>query len=256
MDLNDHLAVLLVEGNSVDSVEKFLEIALNSVGVGTLGQNLKQIVRGTEVKAGENSSLLSELRVELLLALLEVHLHLAEGRLEEFVLAAGNNILGLESTLHVLKPDLVDGFEELGFSWQVLGNITGSENGNQVGPESLNFKPLLDDISDVGKESNSVSDLSLERSHVLHGVHLIQLIKMFFELLLNVHDVATKGARLVNTLPGLDLELSFLPVGNNFLLESLLELELLVGGLSDFLDFFSELEEGALEKLLQGEGLG
>jgi hypothetical protein len=76
---------------------------------------------------------------------------------------------------------------------------------------------------------------------------------MFLKLILNVKNVASKGAGRVNTLPGLDLELSFLPIGDNFFLKGFLELELFIGGFSDLLDFFSELEEGALEQLLQGE---
>jgi hypothetical protein len=79
---------------------------------------------------------------------------------------------------------------------------------------------------------------------------------VLFKLFLQVEDVTTEGARLVNTLPGLDLELSLLPVGDNVLLEGLFELELLVSRLSDLLDFFSELKQRALEQLLQSESFG
>lgn len=88
VDSDDKTAVLFVKCDRVDSIEKLFEIVLDSVGVGTLGQNLEQISVGTEVEAGENTSLLFEVRVKLLLALLEIVLHGAEGALEEFILAA------------------------------------------------------------------------------------------------------------------------------------------------------------------------
>ena len=88
VDSDDKTAVLFVKCDRVDSIEKLFEIVLDSVGVGTLGQNLKQISIGTEVEAGENTSLLFEVRVKLLLALLEIILHGAERALEEFILAA------------------------------------------------------------------------------------------------------------------------------------------------------------------------
>jgi len=78
---------------------------------------------------------------------------------------------------------------------------------------------------------------------------------MLFKLLLDVENVATERARGINTLPGLDLELSLLPMGDNFTLKGVLELELFVSRFSDLLNFFAELEEGALEELLQGESL-
>jgi hypothetical protein len=78
MDLYDEFTVLLIKSNSVDSVEKFFEVILDSVRVRALRKNLKQVSIRTEVETGEDTSLLFKIRVELLLALLEVHLHLAE----------------------------------------------------------------------------------------------------------------------------------------------------------------------------------
>jgi hypothetical protein len=78
---------------------------------------------------------------------------------------------------------------------------------------------------------------------------------MLFKLLLDIQDVATKGARSINTLPGLDLKLSVLPISDDFVSELFLKSELFISGFSDLLDFFSELEKGALEKLLESKGL-
>jgi len=82
MDLYNEFTVLLIKSNSVDSVEKFFEVILDSVRVRALRKNLKQVSIRTEVETGEDTSLLFKIRVELLLALLEVHLHLAERWLE------------------------------------------------------------------------------------------------------------------------------------------------------------------------------
>jgi len=82
MDLYNEFTVLLIKSNSVDSVEKFFEVILYSVRVRALRKNLKQVSIRTEVETGEDTSLLFKIRVELLLALLEVHLHLAERWLE------------------------------------------------------------------------------------------------------------------------------------------------------------------------------
>jgi hypothetical protein len=78
MDLYNEFTVLLIKSNSVDSVEKFFKVILDCVRVRALGKNLKQVSIRTEVETGEDASLLFKIRVELLLALLEVHLHLAE----------------------------------------------------------------------------------------------------------------------------------------------------------------------------------
>jgi hypothetical protein len=86
--------------------------------------------------------------------------------------------------------------------------------------------------------------------NVLHGVHLIKVVQVLLKLLLNIKNVATEGARSINTLPGLDLELSVFPMSDNLILESFLELELLISRLSDFFNFFTELKERALSLLI------
>jgi len=78
---------------------------------------------------------------------------------------------------------------------------------------------------------------------------------MLFKLLLNVENITTECARLVNTFPCLYLELCVLPICNNFLFKSLLELQLFVSRLSNFFYFLTELKERALEELLEGECL-
>lgn len=78
---------------------------------------------------------------------------------------------------------------------------------------------------------------------------------MLLKLLLDIQDIATEGTWSINTLPGLDLELSVFPESDDFISELFLKSELLISRFSDFLNFFSELEERTLEQLLKSKGL-
>lgn len=120
-------------------------------------------------------------------------------------MAALNHILGLKCTLHILEPDLVNCLEKFSFSWKILCNITRCEDRHKISPKSLDLKPFFNNVSNVREKSNSVSDFSLEGGNILHGIHLIELIQVFFKLLLNVKNVTTECTWLVNTFPCLDL---------------------------------------------------
>lgn len=72
---------------------------------------------------------------------------------------------------------------------------------------------------------------------------------MLLKLVLDVLDVATKGAGLVDALPGLDFEGRVLPVLGDIVAQLALELELLVGGVGDFLDVVLEGKQVHLEEL-------
>lgn len=76
---------------------------------------------------------------------------------------------------------------------------------------------------------------------------------MFFQLFLDIKDVTSECAGLVNTFPVLNLEVLFLPISNNFTFKCFLKFELLISWFGDFLNFFSELEERAFEELLESE---
>jgi hypothetical protein len=120
MKSNDEATVLVIESNHVDSIEKFLEIILHGVGVGTLRQNLKQVIGRAEIEAGENGTLGFKIVLKLLLAEFEAFLKGSEGALQDIVLAALDNILLFVSTLHNFEPLLVNGRELLGFSGHLL----------------------------------------------------------------------------------------------------------------------------------------
>ena len=64
----------------------------------------------------------------MFLTLLEINHNVDVASLQEFVLAASNNIFGFKGTFHVLQPNLVVGGEEFSFSWQVSGDITGGKD--------------------------------------------------------------------------------------------------------------------------------
>jgi len=55
---------------------------------------------------------------------------------------------------------------------------------------------------------------------------------------LNLENVSSKSGWSINSLPGLDLELSKLPIGVDFLVKFLLKSELLVSLIADILDIF------------------
>lgn len=200
-DLNNKLSVSLIEGDSVDGIEKLLEVILDSLWIGTNGQDLKQVRVGAEVESWEDVSLGFEIVLKLLLADLKSFLETSEGVLQDIVGTALNDVLLLSSSLHDLKPLLIDTLELFGLSWHLFGDITGGEDRNKVSPEGLDLKPLLDNISDIRKKGNLLSDDGLEWSDVSHGIHLIESHDVLFKLLLNILDVTTKCARSINTLP-------------------------------------------------------
>ena len=75
----------------------------------------------------------------------------------------------------------------------------------------MDFKPFLDNIINITKQTHLLNDDRLEWCDVSHGIHLVELHNMLFKLLLDVLNVATDGARHINTLPVFDFELGFLP---------------------------------------------
>ena len=254
-DLNDELSVGLVEGDSVDGIEKLLEVILDSIWVGTNGQDLKQVGVGAEVESWEDVSLGLKIVLKLLLADLKSLLETTEGGLQDFVGAALDDVLLLSSSLHDLEPLLVNTLELLGLSWHLFGDITGGEDRYEVSPEGLDLKPLLDNISDIGEKGDLLSDDGLEWSDVSHGVHLVESHDVLFKLLLNLLDVTTECAWSINTLPGHDHELSDLPMSSNVLVEFFLEFQLLVGGVSDILDIILEVKKWGSKELGESESL-
>jgi len=78
---------------------------------------------------------------------------------------------------------------------------------------------------------------------------------MLFKLLLDILDVSTKGARSITPFPGVDDELSIFPMGSNFLIELLLEFQLLISGVGDIFNIIFEVQERGLHKLSEGESI-
>jgi len=71
--------------------------------------------------------------------------------LKDIISAAANDVLLLSSSLHDLKPLLVNTLEFLAHGWHLLGDITRCEHRYKVGPEVLNLKPFFNDIVDITK---------------------------------------------------------------------------------------------------------
>jgi hypothetical protein len=106
---------------------------------------------------------------------------------------------------------LVNTLEFLAHGWHLLGDITGCEYRYKVGPEVLYLEPFLNDIVDITKQAHLLHYNGLEWSDISHGVHLVKLHDMLLKLLLDILNVAANSARHINSLPVLDLKLSFVP---------------------------------------------
>mmetsp|Transcript_116895 Transcript_116895/g.162397 ORF Transcript_116895/g.162397 Transcript_116895/m.162397 type:complete len:216 (-) Transcript_116895:832-1479(-) len=119
----------------------------------------------------------------------------------------------------------------------------------------LDLNPSLKNILNVGKKSNLLHNLSLEGSNVSLSVHLVQVHLMLLKLLLDIGNTRTKTARLVDSAPCDNSELSLVPIGLDIVAKSIFKLELLVGRLSDFLNVFLDAQDVATKDLAQVESL-
>jgi len=133
-DIVDLSSVDLVESDSVDSIKELLEVVLNGIWIRTDRKNLQKIGVGAEVESWEDVSLVLKIVLKLLLTDLKTFLEASKGVKKDVVGAALNDILLLVGSLHDLKPLLVNTLELLGHDWHVLGNISGCEYRDQVGP--------------------------------------------------------------------------------------------------------------------------
>jgi hypothetical protein len=67
--------------------------------------------------------------------------------LKEVITALLDDVSVVVGSLHDLEPESVNLLELLGLNWHLLGNITSSEDCDQVTPKSLDLKPFLNGIS-------------------------------------------------------------------------------------------------------------
>ena len=253
MDFVNVRAFVFVEGYGGDTSEKFLEIVLELLGVRSHRENLEEIVHGTEVESGEESTLTIEISIKLLLAMLEFRLESTELRGKNIVGAANDNVRAFVSTLHNLLPGFVDFTESGCVLRQGLSNISFSEDSDKGLPETLNLKPFLNGFRNRGKESNLLKDFVLEGSNVSHNSHLIEVVNVIFNFLLNISNISTNYGG--NTVNGINLEFTSIIMGNDFVSELLLKLELLVGVISDIFNLFFDLKKVGVEELLKDESL-
>lgn len=246
-------AFVFVESYGGDTSEKFLEIVLELLGVRSHRENLEEIVHGTEVESREESTLTIEISIKLLLAMLEFRLESTELRGKNIVGAANDNVRAFVSTLHNLLPGFVDFTESGCVLRQGLSNISFSEDSDKGLPETLNLKPFLNGFGNRGKESNLLEDFVLEGSNVSHNSHLIEGVNVIFNFLLNISNISTNYGG--NTVNGINLEFTSIIMGDDFVSELLLKLELLVGVISDIFNLFFDLKKVGVEKLLKDESL-
>lgn len=249
----DVTAFFLIESNGSDTGVKLLEIVLELLGVGSHRENLKEIVSRAEVESGEESTLTTEISIKLLLAMLKLLLEAGQLGNEDIVGTAHNNVGGFVSTLHDLQPGLVDLSEDGGILGQGLSDISFCEHSHEGLPETLDLEPLLNHFRDGREEANLLSDFVLEGSDVSHDSHLVELVNVVFNFSLDVSNISTDGRG--DTVDGVDRKLTSIVMGNDIVSELVLKLELLVGIVGDVLNFFLDLKEVGVEKLLEDESL-
>jgi hypothetical protein len=185
--------------------------------------------------------------------MLELRLESTELRDKDIVGAADNNVGCLVGTLHDLLPGLVDLSESGGILRQGLSDISLSEHSHERLPETLDLKPLLNGFRNLREETNFLSDFVLEGTNVSHDSHLVELVDVVFNFLLDIGNISTNGRW--DTVDSVNSEFTSIVMGDDIVSELGLKLELLVGVISDILDLFLDLEEVGVEELLKGETL-
>lgn len=128
-----------------DTVEKRLKVQSDDVFVLRVGQDLNQILLRQEVESGEDNTLRLDVKVQLIVDLFEISVHLLQLFNDVGLGADKLQGLGVAVCLLVeLQESLVHCFENLGFIRQLhLDRATG-ENVLQVAPLLLDIKPLFD----------------------------------------------------------------------------------------------------------------
>jgi len=128
-----------------DTVEKRLKVQSDDVFVLRVGQDLNQILLRQEVESGEDNTLRLDVKVQLIVDLFEISVHLLQLFNDVGLGADKLQGLGVAVCLLVeLQESLVHCFKNLGFIRQLhLDRATG-ENVLQVAPLLLDIKPLFD----------------------------------------------------------------------------------------------------------------
>lgn len=164
---------------------------------------------------------------------------------ENVIATADHNVGSFVSTLHNLQPGFVDLLESSSVLRQSLGNISLSEHSHERLPEALYLKPSLKSIDGTRESTNLLNDLVFEGANVSHDSHLIELVNMIVNFLLNVCNITSNSSR--NTVDRPNVKLTSIIMSDNIVSELVLELELFVSVISDVFNFFLDLEQVSIE---------
>ena len=185
--------------------------------------------------------------------MLELRLKSRELLGEDVIAAADNNVGSFVSTLHNLQPGFVDLLESSSVLRQSLGNISLSEHSHERLPKALYLKPSFKSIDGTRESTDLLNDLVFEGANVSHDSHLIELVNVIVNFLLDVCNITSNSSR--DTVYGPDVELTSIVMSDNIVSELVLELELLVSIISDVFNFFLDLEQVSVEEMLEHESL-
>ena len=185
--------------------------------------------------------------------MLELRLKSRELLGEDVIAAADNNVGSFVSTLHNLQPGFVDLLESSSVLRQSLGNISLSEHSHERLPKALYLKPSFKSIDGTRESTDLLNDLVFEGANVSHDSHLIELVNVIVNFLLDVCNITSNSSR--DTVYGPDVELTSIVMSDNIVSELVLELELLVSVVCNVLDILLAVEELGVQELLEREVL-
>lgn len=235
-----------------DTVEKRLQMQGNDVLIVRVRKNLNKILKGQEVETWEDTSLIVDIDVELLLNDLKGLIELLE--LLDDVWSRSDNLQSLWVLVGLLIQSvevLINLGEHLRFIWELLLDRATTEDVLQIAPLTLNLNPLL---KRVRKNSELLLyllsfwshdlDETITKNHVDGG-------KTFIKVLIHIVDQG-KNELILSLLIGLGSELDSLP---EFLKVIKLTLEFgLTSGLNRLGDdLLHELDDVHVNEGLEGE---
>mmetsp|Transcript_49838 Transcript_49838/g.161260 ORF Transcript_49838/g.161260 Transcript_49838/m.161260 type:complete len:271 (+) Transcript_49838:504-1316(+) len=135
---------------------------LHACGVLGLGQNLKQLVVGQEVKAGKTNFLRLQVVLKTFLDHVEVQVALPPLLEQAFSRADVDNLRVVPGLHHLLSPCAIHVLEALALRRQLPHDVVGREDRFQVHPSLLTLQPLLKRLGNAHQTGVPVVDVLLE----------------------------------------------------------------------------------------------
>lgn len=140
--------LLVAEDEAGDAVEALVQVRLHGLWLLALGQDLEEVVVGEKVEAGEGHLLLLEVRLEVLLDLLQHFVALGQALQPLRGRARLERTRALPRVAHDLLELVVDLGELPALGGQLLADVARLEDGLQVHPLLLDLEPLIERVAE------------------------------------------------------------------------------------------------------------